>query len=108
MGPGWHGIRHQVLSCVGLTLPNLDEVPDAPTFTGRDAVRVTPEGVAWVSRTVKGAAPTPVYDVFDGTGKLVRQVTLRPGSRVVGFGKGTLYVVRMNDDDLQYLERYRR
>lgn len=79
-----------------------------PPFTGRDAVRVTPEGEAWVSRTVKGAAPTPMYDVFDGTGKLIRRVTLRPGSRVVGFGKGTVYVVRMDEDDLQYLERYRR
>jgi hypothetical protein len=26
----------------------------------------------------------------------------------VAFGQGTVYVVRMDEDDLQYLERYRR
>ena len=50
----------------------------------------------------------PSYDVFDGAGTLVRQVTLRPRSRVVGFGNGTVYLVRLDEDDLQYLERYRR
>lgn len=79
-----------------------------PPFTGRDAVRVTPEGEAWVTRTTKGANPTPAYDVFDGTGKLVRRVTLQPGSRIVGFGKETVYLVRLDEDDLQYLERHRR
>lgn len=78
-----------------------------PPFTGRDAVLMTPEGEAWVQRTVAaGAAPT--YDVFDGRGQRVRQVTLRPRSRVIGFGKETVYVVRIDQDDLQYLERYRR
>ena len=27
-------------------------------------------------------------------------------TRLVGFGEGTLYVARTDDDDLQYLERY--
>jgi hypothetical protein len=79
-----------------------------PPFTGRDAIMVTPEGEAWVRRTGQGAEPVPSYDVFDGTGKLVRQVTLRPRSRVAGFGHGTVYLVRLDEDDLQYLERYRR
>jgi hypothetical protein len=79
-----------------------------PPFTGRDAIMVTPEGEAWVRRTGKGAEPVPSYDVFDGAGTLVRQVTLRPRSRVVGFGNGTVYLVRLDEDDLQYLERYRR
>jgi hypothetical protein len=51
---------------------------------------------------------TPKYDRFDAAGRLVGQVTLRPRSRVVGFGAGTVYVVRTDEDDLQYLERYRR
>ena len=29
----------------------------------------------------------PVYDVFDASGSLAGQVTLRPRSRVIGFGK---------------------
>lgn len=79
-----------------------------PPFTGREAVQVTPEGQVWVARTRKAGDPTPVYDVFDASGNLTGQVTLRPRSRVVGFGRGTVYVVRSEEDDLQYLERYRR
>jgi len=79
-----------------------------PPFTGTGAVLVTPEGQVWVARTRKASDPNPVYDVFDASGNLAGQVTLRPRSRVVGFGKGTVYVVRSDEDDLQYLERYRR
>lgn len=79
-----------------------------PAFSGRDAVLLTPEGEVWVERLHRANDPTPRYEVFDAAGRLIGQVTLRPGSRVVGFGKGTVYVVRMDEDDLQYLERFRR
>jgi hypothetical protein len=79
-----------------------------PAFSGRDAVLVTPEGEVWVSRLRSARDNTPRYDVFDGQGNRVGEVTLRPDSRVVGFGKGTVYVVRSDEDDLQYLERYSR
>jgi hypothetical protein len=46
--------------------------------------------------------------VFDRTGALVKQVVLNPNSRVVGFGKGTVYVARTDEDDLQYLQRYKQ
>jgi hypothetical protein len=79
-----------------------------PAFTGVDAVQMTPDGQVWVQRVKSAGDKTPSYDVFDGTGKLVGAVTLRPKSRVAGFGKGTVYVIRTDEDDLQYLERYRR
>jgi hypothetical protein len=79
-----------------------------PAFSGMDAVQMTPEGQVWVQRVKPASDKTPSYDVFDGAGKLVGAVTLRPRSRVVGFGKGTVYVVRTDDDDLQYLERFKR
>lgn len=83
--------------------------PDTkPPFTGTGSVLVTPDGQVWVGRARRANDPTPTYDVFDGSGNLAGQVTLRPRSRVVGFGKGTVYVVRSDEDDLQYLERYRR
>lgn len=40
-------------------------------------------------------------------GRLVLKVRLQPRSRVIGFGKGSVYVVRRDDEDLEYLERYR-
>lgn len=79
-----------------------------PPFTGNDAVQMTPDGQVWVQRVKSAGDKTPSYDIFDGTGKLVGAVTLRPKSRIAGFGKGTVYVVRTDDDDLQYLEKYRR
>ena len=79
-----------------------------PVFSGRQAVLVSPEGEVWVERLRKAGDPTPLYDVFDGAGRLARQVSLRPQSRVVGFGPGTVYVARSDEDDLQYLGRYRR
>jgi hypothetical protein len=103
-GPG--GARAATPPAAQQEEPKWPEVK--PPFTGREAVQVTPEGQVWVARTRKAGDPNPVYDVFDASGNLAGQVTLRPKSRVVGFGKGTVYVARSDEDDLQYLERYRR
>ena len=91
--------------------PRMEEIdfPETmPAFSGRDAVLVTPEGEVWVSRLRAASDKTPRYDVFDQKGQRVGEVTLRSESRVVGFGKGTVYVIRNDEDDLQYLERYTR
>lgn len=89
-------------------MPDPEFEDTKPPFTGQGSVVVSPEGEVWVRRTQPAGSRTPIYDVFDRSGKLARQVTLRPASSVIGFGKGTVYVVRTDDDDLQYLERYRR
>jgi hypothetical protein len=78
-----------------------------PPFDGGGAVQVAPEGEVWVLRTRPAGNKIPSYDVFDRTGALVKSVSLNPKSRVVGFGKGTVYVVRTDQDDLQYLQRFR-
>ena len=44
--------------------------------------------------------------MIDPAGRLVRQVVLPLRSRVVGFGKASVYVSRYDQDDLQYLQRY--
>ena len=65
-----------------------------------------PNGELWVLRSHKAADPR-VYDVFGPQSTIIAQVTLPPKMRLVGFGNGTVYLVRRDDDDLEYLQRYR-
>lgn len=83
------------------------EFPDAKPPFSSSGVLATPEGEVWVERSVPAGQPRQ-YDVFDSRGVRTGSVVLNPRSRVVAFGAGTVYVVRMDEDDLQYLERYRR
>ncbi len=78
-----------------------------PPFTA--GVVPSPTGEIWVprSRTAKDLAPR--YDVFSKEGKLTGTVVFPPKTRVAALGNGgTIYAVRTDDDDLQYLQRFRR
>lgn len=79
-----------------------------PPFAGQAGVLVAPEGEVWVLRTRPATDHTPVYDVFDNSGRLARKVSLARGSRVVGFGRNSVYVVRTDEDDLEYLQKFNR
>ena len=91
---------------VGGPEPEFEET--MPPFLGQGGSNVlaTPDGEVWVLRTRPASDKVPSYDVFDRTGAVVKKVTLAPNSRVVGFGKGTVYVARSDEDDLQYLQRF--
>ncbi len=79
-----------------------------PPFIAR-AVIASPDGEIWVGRSHPGRAKDWQYDVFSAAGRSLGSVTLPVGSSVVGFGRGTVYVARTDpDDELVYLERYRR
>lgn len=91
-------------------------VPDAdamewpevkPAFTDAAAM-ATPEGEAWVRRTVPAGEKRPHYDAFDAKGRLVAKVVLPADTRLVGLGKGVAYLVRTDEDGLEWLGRYRR
>jgi hypothetical protein len=93
--------------------PNMTNSPPEfadtkPPYDGQGAVQVAPEGEVWILRTRPAGDKVPTYDVFDRSGKLVKKVSLNPNSRVVGFGKGVVYVARTDEDDLQYLQRFAR
>jgi hypothetical protein len=61
----------------------------------------------WVKRTGPVGAPL-TYDLIDNAGKLTQRVVFPMGVRLVGFGaNGAIYAARTDDDDLQYLQRYR-
>ncbi len=81
--------------------------PDAkPPFIA-NGVRATPEGGAWVQRSVVFNTDA-VYDVFDADGNRTEQVVFPPGRRVVGFRGEFVFVVRKDEFDLFWLERYKR
>ena len=75
-----------------------------PPFLER-ALMFSTDGFLWIRRTGPAGQP-PTYDVIDRAGNLVEKVVLQNRSRLVGFGKGVVYVARHDDDDLQYLQKY--
>jgi hypothetical protein len=66
-----------------------------------------PNGDVWVLRSRKAGDAIPVYDVFDATGKMIARIAFPAKTRLVGFGNGTIYAARSDEDDLEYLQRYR-
>jgi hypothetical protein len=82
------------------------EWPDTkPPFIA-NGLRVSPSGEAWVQRSIPAGSDV-VYDVFDADGNRTEQVIFLPERRVVGFAGEFLYVVRKDEFDLFWLERYR-
>jgi hypothetical protein len=73
-----------------------------------DSPIVAPDGRLWVERSRAFRDSVRVYDLFDDRGELVERVALPPNTRFVGFGDGTLYLARIDTDDLEHLQRYRR
>jgi hypothetical protein len=91
-----------------ITLPDPEFEDAKPPFSGPGSVQVTPEGEVWVLRTRPASDRIPSYDIFDRSGRVVRRVTLNPKSRVMSFGPGTVYVIRVDDEDLEYVQRFKR
>ncbi len=83
-------------------IPDLEWPATKPVFR---AVRIAPDGSAWVERSVPAKAPRE-YDVFGADAKIKGRVILPAGRRLVGFGKGVVYLREVTEDELSYLERY--
>lgn len=71
-----------------------------------DAVSYASDGKLWVKRATHAGAPA-LYDVFDSAARRVYQVELPPRTKLVGFGAGTIFLARLDEDDLHFLQRYR-
>jgi len=89
--------------------PDLDsfEWPETKPAFVSNGVFITPEGDAWVQRSVPAGEPIR-FDVFGSDAELKGVVTIPAGSDIVGFGAGTVYVVSTDDLGLQWLQRYKR
>ena len=114
------GMRPIVISISGGDNTSISEGPSVgppsrrefaatkPPFLFDADIHVTPDGQVWVPRTRAADDSIPFYDVFDRRGRKIQQVKLRPSSSIIGFGRGTVYVIRVDGDDFQHLERFRR
>jgi hypothetical protein len=106
-GPGGASRSAEVVAPGALERPEPTDWPEIkPAFVGNAAL-AAPNGQLWVLRTRPAKDEIPTYDVFDASGRVVNRVALPADTRVVGFGNGTVYLARSDDDDLQYLQRYR-
>jgi hypothetical protein len=89
---------------------NVEPWPEfVPPFV-RGAILARPAAGAtqvWVLRTKRAESAPTIYDVFDTSTKIIGRVQLPPNVRVLGFGNGTLYTIRKDGDDLQYLQRFK-
>ena len=89
-----------------------DDWPESkPPFLGggrlSNSVVSAPNGDVWVLRTRAANDAIPTYDIFDARGQVTGRMALPKGARLVAFGNGTVYLTRMDDDDLLYIQRYR-
>jgi hypothetical protein len=107
VGPGGTSSSANVGAPTSVQLLEPTDWPDVkPAFVANAAVGA-PNGQVWVLRTRSAKDKIPTYDVFDASGKVVSRVALPENTRLVGFGNGTVYLARSDEDDLQYLQRYR-
>ena len=107
VGPGGTERSAGVAPPSTLNIPEPTDWPEVkPPFTAQAAIGA-PNGQLWVLRTRKATDKVPTYDVIDAGGRVVNRVALPQNTRLVGFGNGTVYLARSDEDDLQYLQRYR-
>jgi hypothetical protein len=69
-------------------------------------VWIAPDGRAFVERQLSLNDTRPQIDVFDATGRRTAVVRLPESRRIIGMGRSGLYAVRVDGDDLLWLERY--
>lgn len=75
-----------------------------PPFLGRSIVIAGAE--VWVRRTARAGAPMAPHDVFDSRGQRIATLVTPASHRIALVTGRGVYVVRTDDDGLQYVERY--
>jgi hypothetical protein len=63
-------------------------------------------GRLWIVRDKSARDSSYAIDIVDEPNGIAGRLVLPAGRRLLGFGANTLYLVRVDDDDLQWLERY--
>jgi len=86
----------------------LTDWPDVkpPFRPGLASVWARSNGELWVRRTEPAGAKGTLYDVINASGAVTHQVRVPAGLTVVGMGNGTVYTTKLDEDDLQFLQRH--
>jgi hypothetical protein len=86
------------------------ELPDYMPPFDQGAARADVDGNLWVRTSARraGAIGGQIYDVIDGTGKLIDRLQLPAGRQVVGFGKGGVVYLKARDATGAWIERASR
>jgi hypothetical protein len=87
-----------------LPQPKLPDLPDVFPYAVK--IWASPSGHAWVQRQLPLADKSLLLDVFDRSGKRVGRYQFPGERKLIGFGASAVYVLRSDDDGLQWLERY--
>lgn len=82
-----------------------DRFPDRLPLFEPGFVPSSPAGEIWIQRLDLSDHETTVFDILDRRGRRIGQRTLEGRARIVGFGRAALYLVRIDDVDLEWLER---
>ena len=77
-----------------------------PPFAAR-VPRISPEGIMWVERAQHAGEPAR-FDLFDQSGNRIGRAVLPAGRRLLGLGRGTLYLIATDESGVERVERYRR
>ena len=88
----------------GAAIDSYDWPETKPAFRSA-GVRVSWAGDAWVERHVP-AGEARTFDVFGADGNLKARVRLPEDRELAAFGDGTVYLIRMDEFDFNWLERY--
>ena len=86
--------------------PPLLDVPEHFPAARQRGLWIAPDGRAFVERQLSLTDTRPQLDVFDTTGRRTAVVRLPEGRRIIGIGRTGLYAVRVDGDDLLWLERF--
>jgi hypothetical protein len=67
---------------------------------------LSPAGELWVERSMPHGSPSE-WDVFNASGARVKRVRLPADRRLLSLGRGTAYLIAVDTDGFEKVERYR-
>jgi len=70
------------------------------------SLAASPDAYLWVGQLGAYGDKSARFDVLTSSGSLQARVVLAAGETLIGLGRGVVFTIRTDADDLQYLRRY--